>query len=209
MGTPFKIGRTDLPASDGGSESHGIRSAVGNLNEAEIWRRFKSGHEEAIVYIYQKYSQELFRFAVQYTDRDDAKDAIQELFLVLLKRKSFLGEVSAVRPYLYRSLYRVIRDRRIKSKNHKLIDLTCDDKLPGRHLSHEEGIISQEHIQTRLNQVRAALQELSVKQKEAMLLYYYEGLTQAEIADVMEMKNKDAARKLIYRALDKIKELIR
>ena len=91
MGTPFKIGRTDLPASDGEGKNHGVRSAVGNLGEAEIWRRFKSGHEEAIVYIYQKYSQELFHFAVQYTDRDDAKDAIQELFLVLLKRKSFLG----------------------------------------------------------------------------------------------------------------------
>ena len=115
----------------------------------------------------------------------------------------------AVRPYLYKSLYRVIRDRKRKAKNPQLIDLDCDEKFLGGHVSREEGIISQERIQTRLNQIRGAMQELSVKQKEAMLLYYYEGLTQSEIAQVMDMKSKDSARKLIYRALDKIKELIR
>lgn len=209
MGTPFELNKTDLPGSGSEGKAPGVRSVIENLGEAEIWRRFKSGNEEAIVYIYQKYSQELFRFAVQYTTREAAKDVIQELFLILLKRRTFLGEVSAVRPYLYKSLYRVIRDRKRKSRNYKLIDLDCDDKLPERHLSREEGIINQERVQSRLDQVRSALQELSVKQKEAMLLYYYEGLTQSEIADVMEMKNKDSARKLIYRALDKIREIIR
>lgn len=200
--------KTDLHTFGNKAESQRVRSLMENLSEAEIWRRFKNSNEEAIVYIYQKYSQELFRFAVQYTDRDTAKDVIQELFLGLLRRRAFLGEVSAVRPYLYKSLYRIIRDRKKKLKNPQLVSLVCDDKFPKRYISREEGIIDQERIQTRLKQVRSALQGLSVKQKEAVLLYYYEGLTQSEIADVMDMKNKNSARKLLYRAIDKIRELI-
>ena len=50
-----------------------------------------------------------------------------------------------------------------------------------------------------------SLKELSKRQREAIILFYYEGFTYAQIAVIMGYRNTKQVRKIIYRAIDKLK----
>lgn len=50
------------------------------------------------------------------------------------------------------------------------------------------------------------MSKLTTRQKEAVLYFYYEGLSYQEIADIMGFQNVKSARKLIYRAIDALRK---
>jgi len=169
--------------------------------DAEIWNSFMNGDDDAFVFIYNKHVNQLLRFGVQFAPREMVKDAIQDLFLYLKKRKKSDYEVHRIAPYLYKSMYRILLTKLEYEKKFK----------PNEHpesqnweinISRETKLISQEGQEELSNQLRVSLNSLSLKQRQAILLYYYEGLTHDEIRDVMDLSNKSSVRKLIQRGLD-------
>ena len=156
------------------------------------------GEEDAIVYIYQKYSPILFRFTCRFVDRQAAKDIIQELFLKLIRRREQLADVRMVKSYLYKSAYSIIKDRRNREKKELLLfDPIHNEKRLGVHLPVDPSI---------LERVKRAMNKLTHKQKEIIILSFYEGFTHNEIAEIINAKNAESVRKLLYRGLDKLRE---
>ena len=179
------------------------------INEQEIWALFKSGREEAIIYFYQKYSQEIFRFSRFYIGEELAKDILQELFLRLIKRRKQLGDVNQVKPYLFKAAYRLIKDTRNQHGRVSKIQADAYHNSGDNYLftSIERKIIDQETITHHLSRLNEAINKLPEKYKEAILLHYYHGLTHSEIAYI-KRKSSDSIRKVLHRSIDKLKSFM-
>jgi len=174
--------------------------------DKEIWGEFKLGSVEVLIYMYHKYVDGLLRFGIQFAPREIVKDSIQDLFLYLKERKIHTDEVKNISAYLYKSLYRIIKKKVDYSKNISSFDMNSEVKNWRVVVSKEIKIIEQESSREREYRLQQSLDKLSVKQRQAILLYYYEGFTHNEVTDIMELKNKSSVRKLIYRALDTLKD---
>ena len=68
-------------------------------------------------------------------------------------------------------------------------------------------MINQQVNEEKQEIIAAKLNELSPLQKEALLLYFYEGLTYDQIANIFGMKVK-SARALVYRGINAITQLL-
>lgn len=174
--------------------------------DADIWQDFVNGEDEAFVFIYNNYVNRLFRFGIQFAPREMVKDAIQDLFLYLKKRKKTKNSVQSIAPYLYKSLYRIIDTKVAYAKKYKSTDEVIESKNWQINISNEIKLIEQENIEERSQQLKISINELTSKQKQAIVLYYYEGFTHDEIKDVMGLSNKSSVRKLIYRGLDMLQD---
>ena len=180
-----------------------------DVDEAQIWKKFKLGKEEAVVYIYKKYSPILFRFICRFVDRQTAKDIVQELFLKLIRGRKQLADVRMVRSYLYKSAYSIMKDRRNREKKVLLLfDPIHSEKRLGVHLPVEAHIIGSESYLNALEKVKRAMNELTSKQKEIIILSFYEGFTHNEIAEIINAKSAESVRKLLYRGLEKLRDTV-
>ena len=173
-----------------------------NKPDSEIWSSFKKGEEQAFNFLYKKYVQQLFRYGCEFTtNRELVKDQVQDLFIYLRRNRAKLGEAPSIKAYLFKSLRRdIVRELRKENRcwnqprdyNHNF-DIS---------LSHETKLINEQLIKEKKECLERALAKLSTKQREAIILFYYENFSYREIAEVMEMKIVKSARKLIYRAID-------
>jgi len=120
---------------------------------------------------------------------NDAEDVAQEAFLRILRAAPRYRPTAAFRTYLYRIITRLCRDHRRKAAPSSCSDL---DTEPSQGPSLEAGAVAREE---RLA-VQAALASLPVKQREAVVLRYYESLTYDEIGAVMGVSRKGVERLL-------------
>lgn len=181
-------------------------SILDKLSDQQIFDKFKSGDRLAFTYIYSKYVNPLFNFGRQFSTQDELiKDCIHDLFVRL--RRPGKSKIISIKSYLYKCLYRDLIKRLDKEKTITIVD----QESPTFHisLSPEHVLIDQQLTKDRLENLEHSLNKLSAKQRRAVLLYFYEELSYKEISEVFEMNDVKSARKLIYRAMDKLKELIR
>lgn len=174
--------------------------------DSEIWHEFVKGDDDAFVFIYNKYINKLLRFGIQFAPRETVKDAIQDLFLHFKKSKKN-KPISKISPYLYKALYRIIKAKMDASKRATdSYDEMKEIKYWQIELATDTKLIAFEQQKEQSHKLNKSLNQLSVKQRQAMLLYYYEGLTHEEIKDIMGLSNKSSVRKLIHRGLDSLKK---
>jgi len=179
------------------------------IDEARIWKNFKKGNEEAFIWIYQEYFPKLFNYGRQFDLSEDfVKDQIQDLFIYIRKNRERLADVNSIKFYLYKS----IRRRLLPGTKRRIftIPLFSLDQKKVHELqvaeSQEHNLINdgmEESIKANLSK---SLNKLTARQREAVVHFYYEGLTYQEIADIMDLKKVKYARKLIYRAIDALRK---
>jgi RNA polymerase sigma-70 factor (ECF subfamily) len=202
-----KLYKTDLQDSVNRSKNRVSDFAeYMDRTDKEIWREFKLGNVDVLIYMYHKYVAQLLRFGLQFAPREVVKDSIQDLFLYLKERKNHAGEVKNISAYLYKCLYRIVHKKVEHTKNMSSIELSSVVKNWRIVVSSEITLIEKENNREQEIRLQQLLESLSAKQRQAILLYYYEGFTHQEITDIMELKNKSSVRKLIYRALDMLKD---
>lgn len=180
------------------------------LSMKEIATGLRSGNESILGYVYSKYVHDLFRFGNQIVkDQEIVKDCIQDVFAGLVKNKKSLDGVHSIKSYLFKALYREILDKSKKDcryfLGHPLLENFDGFEID---LSYESRMIDDDNHRTKLKKLNDELTKLSKKQKQAILLYYYEGMTQGEVADIMSLKDKNSVTKLIRRGLDTLRKVL-
>jgi len=179
-------------------------------SDYDIWNAFDQGDEMAFNYIYRTYVKDLFQFGSQYScDSYLVKDSIQNLFIYLRKKRGSLSKINNIKGYLFKSIQREI----IKNIKTKASVETLEENLFENHflieVSPEMNIIKGE-VETELKlKIQRALNQLTTKQRKVILLFYVEELSYKEIADIMNFSEVKTARKIVYRALASLKELIK
>jgi RNA polymerase sigma-70 factor (ECF subfamily) len=168
--------------SDGISEHEGV-ARTGRLEDAALLARVAEGDEAALEVVYQRYGGACYRLARRIVgDAQLAEDVVQQAFLALWQRNGYDPARGAVSTWL------------LTVTHHKAVDLLRRDKGRRQHLSGDQELLEIEATgpgpadaawaRLRAERTREALRTLPVDQREVLLLAYYGGYTQSEIADI-------------------------
>lgn len=178
-------------------------------DEKFLWVRLCEGDRDAFGEIYRRYFPLLFRYCIRFTtDRSLVKDMLQDFFSQLFLQRAGLATPVNLKSYL------------LVSARRKLFRyLEKSSRLPGGldegtislfdlELSPESILIHRQHTEQANRLLQQKLNALTLRQKEAIYLRFYENLTYEEIAEIMVLKEVKYARTLIYRAIAELKELL-
>jgi len=168
---------TDPPAS------HGAPPTSSRLEDAALLAAVGNGDEAALEAVYQRYGEGCYRLARRILgDAQLAEDVVQQVFLALWQRNSYDPARGAVSTWL------------LTITHHKAVDLLRRDKGRRQRLASEQELLElaatgpgpadQAWTRLRAERTRAALRELTAEQREVLLLAYYGGYTQREIAEM-------------------------
>lgn len=151
---------------------------------------------------YDAYSDALFRFAYfQVSDREVAKDIVQDVFMETWKCIADGGEIRNIRAYLYRVARNRIIDYYRKHKTQSL-DVIYESRVD---FGDEIGTAAAE-TQMEASHMLRLLQKVEQKYREPVLLRYMEGLGTKEIAEILgETEGNTSV--LVHRGLEQLKKL--
>lgn len=151
-------------------------------SDVELLHAIARGDEQALASLYDRYRVILFSLVLRILhSRDDAEDVLQELFLQVWKRASDFDE-SRGRPFTW--LVTLARSRAIdRLRSQGARDRAVAESARDAVAADEWVDAVDEAIRSEQSAVvRRALAELPEEQRRALLLAYFEGLTQTEIA---------------------------
>lgn len=199
-GTDSPLKKTSEDEDSTASNGYPIK----NPNEYILWSEFKKGNEKAFTTIYNQYIVALYHYGEMITsDKELIEDSIHDFFVDLWKNRENLAQVYSIKFYLYKGLKRkIIRNLSLKRK-FPLNDVTDGHDFE-MVLSHEFNVIANETSEQQKTDTLKALNKLSRRQKEAVILKFYEGLTYKEIGNLLSISTKSTYT-LIYRAIDVLK----
>ena len=165
---------------------------------------FNPTDENYIQEAVKRYSDTVFRVAFQYTkDRSDAEDVLQEVFLKLLKKPPQLSvEDDRLKAWLIRVTINRCKDFLRAKKRRDAKQKHFRDQQDDYSGVYEEGDLPDDK-----DEVFKALESLSDRDRDALYLYYYEGYTAKEIANIIGGSER-AVTKRIGRAREKMKEFL-
>ena len=178
-------------------------------NDSEIWEAFNQGHEPAFNYIYRNFITCMFNYGCQITHKENiVQDCIQNLFINLRNKRGSLSQVSCIKAYLFKILHRDIIYRLGKEKKLQYLDIENIENSFLIEVSCETKIIEVEFKDEMKNKLEEAMNNLTTKQRHALLLLYEEGLSYSQIAEILDFSEVKTARKLIYRAISNLKKML-
>ena len=158
------------------------------MDEFELQQQFRKGDEDAFRTLVERHYSSIFSLCYQYVgNQEDAEEVAQDVFIRAYRARESYEPRAKFSTYLYRiavnlSLNR-IRDR--KRQMGAITDSVSED----RSLSIAQGnpmpdeVLEQKEKQAA---IRKAVDTLPPKQKTAVILKRFHGLSYEEIAQVME-----------------------
>lgn len=158
-----------------------------DIKDSDLWSAFKNGDEMAFEMLYNKYFKTLASYGLRLnSNKLIVEDAIHDVFIELWRRKEFLSDVDNIKYYLFK----VIRNQLNRNIKEEIIEGTEDinsflDYLST--LSSEQEIITEETEISKKRSIKIALNNLSNRQREAIHLRFYQGLSLDEVAIIMEI----------------------
>lgn len=141
-----------------------------------------------------RYSQRVFGLAWRLcADKTEAEDLTQEVFFKVWRNAGAWRPQAKLETWLYRILYNLFIDGRRRVKIQP--ELLSDDDTP------EQSLVKKRTEQ----EIAAALNSLPDRQKEALILCYYQGLKAKETAEILSI-SQGALESLLFRARQTLKE---
>jgi RNA polymerase sigma-70 factor (ECF subfamily) len=151
------------------------------ITDAELLRQIADGDEEALSSLYDRYKSILFSLILRILhSQPEAEDILQDVFIQVWNKAGDFDEARG-RPFTWLatlSRSRAIdRLRQLGSRERTATEATRE--APDVVVDAEDDAIRSEQSEV----VRNALAALPEEQRRTLLLAYFEGLTQTEIAD--------------------------
>lgn len=174
-------------------------------NPEQYWKAMKSDDGKALEELYQLYANPLYNYGVKFTsDGELVRECIQSLFVTLWTRRNTLRAPDNVRNYLFKAL------RLALFKNKKLQQLQDQFDQDENYnfmamLSIEDEFIIGEDQQALQRHLQTGIDQLSSRQREAIFLRFYEGMSYTEVAQVMDISVKGTY-KVMARAIDALRD---
>ncbi|HWB76128.1 MAG TPA: sigma-70 family RNA polymerase sigma factor [Nannocystaceae bacterium] len=154
-------------------------------DELELLQRWRGGDEAAGAELFRHYFPPLRRFFRNKIAPEDVEDVLQRVFLACVEsREAFRGD-SSFRTYLF-TIARHELYRHIRKRAHDLVGRGLDvtmTSIAELALSPSSAIARDEQHAL----ILGALQRLSIEQQLMLELKYWENLSSAEIAAIMEI----------------------
>lgn len=155
------------------------------MEEKELLENIKAGDQSAFKELFLKYNPMVFSVCRRMLgDAREAEDLTQEVFLNVHRSIGRFGHQSKISTWIYRICVNLCLNRQAKLKRMKWLNL--------EFISAREGAISDESPDRILERketeeiIQGAINSLPEKQRIAILLSRYEGLSYDEIAEITE-----------------------
>lgn len=174
------------------------------MSDILLWGQLKAGNKSALEQIYATYISSLLKYGRKFSRNDQViEDCIQDLFIELWKNRNGLGMTDSIQRYLLVALRRKVIRQLDKSK--KWVSDTEPTELDFEvEIAVDQKLIALELSAERAQQVKAAMENLSKRQKEVIYLKYVSGLDYEDIGAIMGL-NYQSVRNLVSNALKKLK----
>ena len=171
--------------------------------DTACWNRLKKGDPQALGYLYDVYADKLFTAALRMTsDRELAKDCLQEVFIEIWNYRNTLGDVMHSQGYLVKVM-RSILLKKLKRES-RITRHVPSESLVSTEESMEEMIVSADIDKEKKQRLQLALSTLTDRQKQVLELRFYEGLSYEQIADKLRM-NYQSVNNLAFRTIHRLR----
>ena len=171
--------------------------------DVELLTRWRAGDAAAGEALFERYYSPVSRFFERKLD-SGIDDLVQRTFAAIVERRDKIRESGSFRSYLFGTAHNLLREhvRGIVRDGRRFDPATSSalDISPGLETARAE------REQRRL--VLRALRSIPLRAQVVLELYYWEGLTTAEIADVLGVP-PSTARTRLRRARDTLVEALR
>ncbi len=174
-----------------------------NADDSDGWNAFRSGDDDALMQLYRQHLSALYNYGCNLArDRPLVEDAIHDVFLYLHQHRDGLGIAQNVRAYLMQSLrHRLLYLLKSRHSAQELTDATAFLV----DTAQEPAWVRDEADAERSRRLKSLLNQLPKRQREALYLIYYEQLSYAEAAEIMEVDVKSVYN-FVYKALTAIRQ---
>ncbi len=170
-----------------------------------IWANIETGNKEAYSEAYIFYYKKLINYGKKLTnDTAMIEDSIDEVFIMIWTNRENLHSILSPPAYIFSSFRNNIFK---KIKALKKIQFSEAEEEIEIEFSIDSIIIQKETDLEMKARLLNAVQQLTSRQREAIFLRFYEGLTYVEIASIMKISVK-ATYKIMARALNQLKEIL-
>jgi len=165
----------------------------------------QDGDETAFEQLYEIYYERVLNYAFRRVlDRDVAEDITSNVFMAVAKKlKSFeYRHVNSFSGWIFRIASNEVNQYFRKYGKYKTVDIADYEGIIPDDRESVESEMSKHQDYLR---VHAEIVKLKPKHQTIVDLFYFEGMSHKEIAEVVEMK-EGAVRVTLHRALDSIKK---
>lgn len=174
-------------------------------NDNNLWQGLKQGNKEMFLALYKKYYHTLLFIGVkEMKDAHLVKDIIQQLFLYLWEKRETIQDARDVRSYLITSFLRKLTADWKKSKQSGLLEVVWSSYPDDPQPNPEEKLIRKDEQSHLFKLLMDRINELPNRQKELIILKFYEGLSYQEIVQRTGLSHRTVYNK-IHEGLKKLK----
>jgi RNA polymerase sigma factor (sigma-70 family) len=170
-----------------------------------VWSQFKAGDRQVFSQIYRQYVQALYNYGMKVAEEPElVEDCIQELFIYLWKTRQNLGDTDSIKFYLFKALR-----RRIVATQEEVVRTTKKQESiatgqQAAELSHEQHLVYRQLEEEQQQRLSRSLDTLTKRQREAVMLRFYDNLSFQQVAEVMSLNIKSTYN-LISKAIEALK----
>jgi len=174
-----------------------------DIQTAELLAGFIDGDATAFSKLYNLHVNMLYNYGCKLTkDSELLKDCIQEVFIKIYNKRTELDSVTNFKSYIIISLKNKLCDESRKRINLsdvavEELDVVSGDTVEKDYIDNEKEMLDNIFV-------AKILDELSPRQRKAIVLYYIEEKKYEEICAIMDM-NYQSVRNLIHRGISKLR----
>jgi RNA polymerase sigma-70 factor (ECF subfamily) len=155
-----------------------------------------AGQPQAFAVLYDRFGRRLFRAALGVLGRpEDAEDAVQEVFVSMVRSRHKLAQVRDLAAYLFAALRRTAARQAVRRGRQPVARESLEDVTAAGNRQPDA---------CRSDRIERALAALPPEQREVIALKIDGGLTFSQIAEVLEVSANTAASRYRY-ALEKLR----
>jgi RNA polymerase sigma-70 factor (family 1) len=162
-------------------------NALNNHNDQELIALLRRGSPLAFKTLFDKYSQKLYRFSLQYLKSDtDSEEIVQEVFLKLWQNREQIKSDTSFKSYLFTIAFNaILKQFNQKNKTEKYrqdIFESLAEQAPSleTHLNYE----------ALLDKLEKLIEQMPERRREIFLKRKKEGKSVKEIAEEMNISSK-------------------
>ena len=171
-----------------------------SLDDKVLWNSIRKGNNLAFTSLYKKYVNQLFNYGMHISfDRELVLDCLQELFAGIWTRREGLVELNHVNYYLFKS-FRNLVIQKLTKKRKMIFGMDFSKTINEFDPSWEENLITEQTKEQKLEQLKSAINCLSVRQREAVLLKYFNELSYQQTSSIMGI-SLESVHNLISKAI--------
>jgi RNA polymerase sigma factor (sigma-70 family) len=170
-----------------------------------LWKGLQQGDRDMFLSLYTKYYHSLLFIGLkEIKDAQLVKDTIQQLFLYLWEKRETIHEAQNVQSYLVTSFLRKLSTDWIKSRRTTHLEIVWNNDAEAHPPTPEENLIIKDDQFHLVNLLMSHIQNLPNRQRELIILKFYERLSYDEIVEQTGLSHRTVYNK-IHEALKKLK----